>query len=301
MSGGLSILDLSPDDARKILASKMHLGSTNCNYQMAQYVFKRTPTGAHVFDINKLWQKISLAARAIVSIENPQDICVVSTKTNGQRAILKFAKFIGCMSVTGRFSPGSFTNHSQSGYREPRLIVITDPTIDHQAVREASYVNIPVIALCDCDTSLKYIDVAIPCNNRMPNSVGLVWWLLAREVLRLRGTLSRTEDWSVMPDLFFYRDAEEIKKQEENEKKREEESMQQPMEKPTDETFTNENFMEFDQANENTDGLGETTALENPTLANTGPVPVPMQHNDWNQDFETQGGDWAATDHSQWS
>ncbi len=40
------------------------------------------------------------------------------------------------------------------------------------------------------------------------SSVGLVWWLLAREVLRLRGSLSRTEQWAIMPDLYFYRDLE---------------------------------------------------------------------------------------------
>ena len=42
------------------------------------------------------------------------------------------------------------------------------------------------------------------------NSLGLMWWLLCREVLRLRGTISRDLPWDVMPDLFFYRDPEEV-------------------------------------------------------------------------------------------
>lgn len=171
-----------------------------------------------------MWQKIVLAARIIAAVENPEDVCVVSTKEMGHRAILKFARFVGCSSTSGRFSPGTFTNHSQGGYKEPRLIIVTDPAVDHQAVREASYVNIPIIGLCDVDTPLKYIDCVIPCNNKGHHSVGLAWWLLAREVQRLRGTLSRTEEWDQMPDLFFYRNSEEIKKQEQEDQKRAEEA-----------------------------------------------------------------------------
>ena len=34
-------------------------------------------------------------------------------------------------------------------------------------------------------------------------------WMLTREVLRLRGELPRSENWKVLPDLFFYRDADD--------------------------------------------------------------------------------------------
>jgi len=232
MSQSYSALELKDEDARKILAAKMHLGEQNCNYQMQQYVFKKNQGGACIINIRKLWQKIVLAARIIAAVENPEDVCVVSTKEMGHRAILKFARFVGCSSTSGRFSPGTFTNHSQHGYKEPRLIIVTDPAIDHQAVREASYVNIPIIGLCDVDTPLKYIDCVIPCNNKGHHSVGLAWWLLAREVQRLRGTLSRSEEWDVMPDLFFYRNSDEIRKQEQEDQKRAEEqnaSQEEPM------------------------------------------------------------------------
>ena len=98
----------------------------------------------------------------------------------------------------------------QKNYREPRLLVITDPRADHQAIREASYVNIPVIALCNSDTPLRYVDIAIPTNNKSIHAIGLAWWFLAREVLRLRGTISREVPWEVMVDLYFYRDPEEV-------------------------------------------------------------------------------------------
>lgn len=223
MSGGIKTLELNNEDARKCLAAQCHVGAKNCKYQMRQYVYKRTQAGSHVFNVQKMWEKIQLAARIIVAIENPADVCAVSADEQGQRGIIKFAKFTGSSQQTGRFSPGTFTNHSQRGYREPRLLVVTNPSIDHQAVREASYVNIPVIALCDVDTDLKYIDVVIPVNNKGANSIGLVWWFLTREVLRLRKSISRNKDWEIMPDLFFYRSKEAIEKQEQDEKAKENE------------------------------------------------------------------------------
>jgi len=238
-------------------------------------VFKRKSDGIYIINLKKTWEKIQLASRAIAAIENPADVCVISARPYGQRAVLKFASYTGATPVAGRFTPGTFTNQIQAAFREPRLLVVTDPRTDHQPVKEAAYVNLPVIALCNTDSPLRYIDIAIPCNNKSAHSIGLMWWMLTREVLRLRGVVSREVPWDVMPDLYFYRDPEETEK--------EEQAGAEVTKAGKDEYVPEYNAAEAYAAPEVTDWAAEAAAA----------VPV--------QPGYKQADDWSATDTGEWS
>jgi len=213
MSQFPKVLEPNEADIQKMLACHVHIGTRNLDLSMEQYIWKRRADGIYIIDLKKTWEKLVLAARLIVTVDNPADVVLLSARPYGQRAILKFAKFTGANAVAGRYTPGTFTNQIQKAYIEPRILVVNDPRTDHQPLRESSYVNLPAIAFAHTDANVRYVDCAIPANNKGKNAIGLMYWLLAREVLYLRGsvTCNRQRPWDTMVDLFIYRDPEEVK------------------------------------------------------------------------------------------
>ena len=125
-------LSAQEQDIQMLLAAQAHLGTKNNEIKMNPYIYKKRQDGINLINFGKTWEKLVFAARIIASIENPADVCVLSARPYGQRAVLKYAHFTGAQAIAGRFTPGTFTNYITRTFREPRLIIVTDPRTDAQ-------------------------------------------------------------------------------------------------------------------------------------------------------------------------
>jgi small subunit ribosomal protein S2 len=167
------------------LAAGIHIGTQQKSKDMKDFIYRVRGDGLYILDIRSTDERIKTAARFLHQF-NPSNILVVTSRQYGQYPAKTFADTVGAMSAIGRFIPGMLTNQNLRGYLEPEVVIVTDPIGDAQVIKEAVISGIPVVALCDTNNMTSFVDLVIPTNNKGRKALSLVYYLLTREMLRLR-------------------------------------------------------------------------------------------------------------------
>ena len=180
-------------ESNEYLKSGIHIGTKFKTKYMADFIYKTRPDRLSVLNLKKVDERIGMAANLLANY-NPEDILIVCRRETGWKGLKLLNKLTGMQVIVGRYPPGILTNSNLETFIEPKIIMVCDPWPDKNAVEDAAKIGIPVIALCDTNNQSNDLDLVVPCNNKGKKSVGLVFYLIAREYLKKRGVLKSDEE-----------------------------------------------------------------------------------------------------------
>lgn len=177
---------LLPQDT--LLSAGIHIGTRMKTRDMVQFIYRVRPDGLFVLDVKKTDERIRVAAKFLARFE-PSKIIAVAARLYGREPVKRFCEVTKATPISGRFIPGMLSNPLYAGRIEPSVVIVSDPKADLQAVKEAGAIGIPVIALCSTDNEFAGVDLVIPTNNKGRRALAVIYWLLARQILREKGEL----------------------------------------------------------------------------------------------------------------
>lgn len=183
------------------LKSGIHIGTKFRTKYMSKFIYKTRADGLSVLNLQKIDERIKNTINLLAQFA-PEDILIVSRRENGWKAVKAFGKVTGCKYFAGRYPPGILTNPQLENFMEPKLILVTDPWPDRNVIEDAIKVGIPIIALCDTNNQSNNIDLVVPCNNKGKKSLGLFFWILAKEYLAKRGMIAKPDEMKETLDDF---------------------------------------------------------------------------------------------------
>lgn len=183
------------------LKSGIHIGTKFRTKYMEQFIYKTRSDGLSVLNVQKIDERIKLLSNMMSQYE-PKDILIVSRRENGWKPVRVFGKVTGAKVVAGRYPPGILTNSNLKTFTETKFILVTDSWPDRNVVQDGQIIGIPVVALCDTNNQSNYLDLVVPCNNKGKKSLGLLFWIVAREYMLKRGMIQSAEEFKYTVDDF---------------------------------------------------------------------------------------------------
>ena len=190
---------LLPQDT--LLSAGIHIGTRMKTKDMAAFIDRVRPDGLFVLDVKKTDERIRTAAKFLARFE-PSRIVAIAARMYGREPVRRFCELTKATPIIGRFIPGMLSNPLYAGRIEPNVLIVSDPKADVQAVKEAGAMGLPVIALCSTDNEFAGVDLVIPTNNKGRRALAVIYWLLARQIMREKGELSPDDNPALTIDDF---------------------------------------------------------------------------------------------------
>lgn len=180
------------DIGMKLRTTGIRVGTQVKTKFMMAFITKASLEGLYMLDMEITQERIKTAAKFINRL-GADNLIVCSGRQYAETPVEKFCEIHGSKKILGRFMPGTLTNPSLPYYIEPKLILISDPQVDGQAITEATNAGIPVIGIANTDNITSNIDVIIPANNRGRKALAAVYWLLMRQILIEKGEIEEDD------------------------------------------------------------------------------------------------------------
>ena len=164
----------------------IYLGTRVVTPDMKPFVYRRRADGLAIFNTDLIDEKLKEGAEFLNKFD-AKDIIVVCKRQAGWKAANMFSELTGIRVFTKKYPAGILTNTTLPDFFENELTIITDHWTDKNALNDTLKVRKKVLMVCDTNNFSKGANKVIIGNNKSGKSLGVIFYLLAREFCKAKG------------------------------------------------------------------------------------------------------------------
>jgi len=163
----------------------IYLGTKVVTPQMKQYVYRRRADGLAIFNTDLIDEKLKEGAQYLAKYD-AKDVVLVCKRQAGWRVAEMFSELTGIRVFTKKYPAGILTNTDLPDFFENELTIITDSWLDKNALNDTLKVKKKVLMISDTNNFPKDADQIVIGNNKSEKSLGVIFYLLAREYCKAK-------------------------------------------------------------------------------------------------------------------
>lgn len=174
------------------LTAGVHIGTKFKNGFSNKFILRSRSDGLKILDTEMIDERLKLLINLLSKYE-PSEFVVMGRRENAKKPLSLLSKIVGCDVFTGRYLPGKLTNIALDTFKEYKVVIVCDPLTDKNILNEAFERGMIVVGFCDTNNVSNKLDLVVPINNKGKRSLGLAFYLIAKNYLVNRGILKETD------------------------------------------------------------------------------------------------------------